>query len=92
MIILWYSKKPVGHNKIASTVKKLCAQVGVEGYKTNHSLRRTAATRLFQAGCDEQLIMDVTGHRSTDGVTEYKEVCLDQRRPCLTSSRTVGRR
>ena len=22
---VWYSKKPVGHNKIASTVKKLCA-------------------------------------------------------------------
>ena len=77
---VWYSRKPVGHNKIAFTVKKLCAQVGVEGYKTNHSLRRTAATRLFQAGCDEQLIMDVTGHRSTDGVREYKEVCLDQRK------------
>ena len=77
---VWYSRKPVGHNKITSTVKKLCAQVGVEGYKTNHSLRRTAATRLFQAGCDEQLIMDVTGHRSTDGVREYKEVCLDQRK------------
>ena len=77
---VWYSRKPVGHNKIASAVKKLCAQVGVEGYKTNHSLRRTAAMRLFQAGCDEQLIMDVTGHRSTDGVRECKEVCLDQRK------------
>ena len=43
---VWYSRKPVGHNKITSTVKKLCAQVGVEGYKTNHSLRRAAATRL----------------------------------------------
>ena len=61
-------------------VMNLCAQVGVEGYKTNHSLRRTAATRLFQAGCDEQLIMDATGHRSTDGVREYKEVHLDQRK------------
>ena len=73
-------KNPVGHNKIVSTVKKLCAEVGVEGYKTNHSLRRTAATRLFQAGYDEQLIMDVTRHRSTDGVMEYNEVCLDQRK------------
>ena len=66
---------PVGHNKLASTVKKLCSQVGVDGYKTNHSLLRTAATRLFQAGCDKQLI---TGHRSTEGVRQYKEVSLQQ--------------
>ena len=59
-------------------MKKLCAQVGVDGYKTNYSLRRTAAMRLFQAGCNEQLIMDVTRHRSTDGVKEYKELCFDQ--------------
>ena len=72
---VWHSRKPVGHNKLASTVKKLCSQVGVDGYKTNHSLRRTAATRLFQAGCDEQLI---TGHRSTEGVRQYKEVSLQQ--------------
>ena len=26
---VWCSKKPVGHNKIACTVKKLCVQVGV---------------------------------------------------------------
>ena len=28
------------------------------GFKTNHSLRVTSATRLFQGGVDEQLIMD----------------------------------
>ena len=28
---------------------------------TNHSLRATAATRLFEAGVDEQLIMQRTG-------------------------------
>jgi hypothetical protein len=77
---VWYSRKPVGHNKLASTVKRLCTEVGVSGYKTNHSLRRTAATRLFQAGCDEQLIMDVMGHRSIDGVRQYKEVSHDQRK------------
>ena len=65
---VWYSRKPVGHIKLASTVKKLRTQAGVDGYKTNHSLQMTAATRLFQAGCDEQLIMDVTGHRSANGV------------------------
>ena len=34
----------------------------------------TAATRLFDAGVDEQLIMKTTGHRSVAGVRSYKRV------------------
>ena len=40
----------------------------------NHSLRATAATRLFEAGVDEQLIMQRTGHLTTAGVRSYKRV------------------
>ena len=32
----------------------------------------TAATRLYNAGVDEQLIMETTGHRSLEGVRSYK--------------------
>ena len=45
---------------------------GVPGYFTNHSLRVTAATRLYDAQVDEATIMERTGHRSTDGVRAYK--------------------
>ena len=31
-----------------------------------------SAAQLFQAGVDEQLILDQTGHCSTDGVGVYK--------------------
>ena len=55
--IFWYSKTPVGHNTLAGTVSRICKKAGVSGYKTNHSLRVTSATRLFQNGIDEQLIM-----------------------------------
>ena len=44
------------------------------GYFTNHSLRATAATRLFEAKVDEQLIMHRTGHSTTSGVRSYKRV------------------
>jgi integrase len=63
---VWYTKIPVGHNTLSKTVKRLCAAAGIEGYKTNHSLRVTAATRLFKSGVDEQLIMSMTGHRSIE--------------------------
>ena len=38
----------------------------------DHSLRATAATRLFAAGMDEQFIMLQTGHRSATDVRSYK--------------------
>ena len=45
----------------------------------NHSLRATAATRLYQSGIDEQLVMERTGHRSLEGVRSYKRTSDTQR-------------
>ena len=44
---IWFSSTPVGHNTLHNTVKRLCKAAGIEGFKTNHSLRVSAATRLF---------------------------------------------
>ena len=77
---IWYSKVPVGHNTLSATVGRICKQGGLTGFKTNHSLRVTNATRLFQSGMDEQLIMSNTGHRSVDGVRSYKRIGEDQKK------------
>ena len=69
---------PVGYRTLMTTVNRLCKSASIDGYKTNHSLRVTAATRLFQQGVDEQLIMLRAGHRSIDGVRTYKRVSKDQ--------------
>ena len=68
----WFSREPLGHNKLSQTVQNMCSSAGIHGFRTNHSLRATSATRLFNAGADEQLIMERTGHRSVDGVRSYK--------------------
>lgn len=44
---------------------------------SNHSLRATAATRLYMAGVDEQLIAEKSGHRSVS-VRNYKRTSEDQ--------------
>ena len=75
----WYSCRPIGHNKLEGTVARLCQLAGIPGYRTNHSLRATTATRLYQAGVDEQLIMERTGHRSLDGVRRYKHTSMPQK-------------
>ena len=64
----------MGHNILGQTVKRLCQKAGIEGYFTNHSLRATAATCLFESKVDEQLIMQQTGHSTSTGVRSYKRI------------------
>ena len=68
----WFRKAALGHNKLSQVVPRLMKSAGIPGYFTNHSLRATAATRLYDAQVDEATIMDRTGHRSTSGVRTYK--------------------
>ena len=88
----WFTNKPVGHHTLRNTLSRLCKTAGITGYKSNHSLRATAATRLYQSGVDEQLVMERTGHRSLEGIRSYKRTSdmqrkavsdiLNSKRPC----------
>ena len=73
---MWYQKMAIGHNVLTNTVGPLCEVAGFKGHYMSHSLHATTATRLFEfeAGVDEQLIMQCTRHRSTDAVQSYKRV------------------
>ena len=73
---VWFSKVPCGHNTLQNIVPELIKRAGFTGYFTNHSLRATTATHLFNAGIDEQLIMNCTGYSSTDGVRAYKRMSM----------------
>ena len=74
----WFSKAPIGHGPLGDIIATMCKQAGIPGYRTNHSLRATAATRLYHKGADEQQIMEVTGHSSLDGVRSYKRTSKTQ--------------
>ena len=75
----WFTPKPIGHNLLQATVTCLCREAGISGFRTNHSLCATTATRMYQASIDEQLIMERTGHRSLEGVREYKRTSDNQK-------------
>ncbi len=68
---VWYYDIPVGINKLQSVVKEMCQEAGFQGNYSNHSLRSTSATRMYEAGIDEQIICKITGHRS-NAVRAYK--------------------
>ena len=53
-------------------MKKLCKKAGIPGYKTNHSLRATTATRAVDMGLPDKLVMERTGHRSVAALHSYQ--------------------
>ena len=67
----WYCDQPYGKNKVGTTVKKLCELAKIEGKFTNHSLCATSASRMYENNVPEQIIKEVTGHRS-ECVRVYK--------------------
>ena len=74
----WFSSVPVGKNHLGKMVKDMCSQAKIEGKKTNHSLRASGITTLFQAGVSEKVIQDRSGHRSLDGLRKYERVSEEQ--------------
>ena len=76
----WFSCRPLGNHPLSQTVGRMCKAAGIEGYRTNHSLRATSSSRLYQAGVEEKLVMERSGHRSVEGVRSYKRTSDDQRR------------
>ena len=69
--VLYYNKA-MGRESQGNVVKNIMRKAGFEGHFTNHSLRRSCATQLYEGGVPEQVIVETTGHRSCDGVREYK--------------------
>ena len=67
----WYGEQAVGINSLKKVVKNLLGKANIDGYFTNHSLRCTGSTRLFQAGIDRKIVKEVTGHVS-DAIDEYQ--------------------
>ena len=73
----WFTNQVVGKNKLNGMVKMMCEAAGLSP-KTNHSLRATSATEMFQAGVPEKVIQKISGHRSTDALRLYQRISDEQ--------------
>ena len=74
----WFSSVPVGKNALSKMVQEMCSKANIQGKKTNHSLRASGITQMFQAGLPEKVIQDRSGHRSLDGLRKYERVSEEQ--------------
>lgn len=73
----WYDNIPVGKNTLSTMVKDMFSEVNIQG-KSNHSLRASGATALFQKDVPERIVQKVTGHKSLDALRSYEKISLQQ--------------
>ena len=59
-------------------VKRFSQQAGLENGKTNHSLRATGATQLFDPGVPQRIIQECTGHKSVIPLRSYEQISHQQ--------------
>ena len=50
----------------------ICQRADLPVRYTNHSLRATAATRMFASGVPEKIVGEVTGHKSLKALHTYE--------------------
>ena len=70
----------MGKNTLSSMMKRMCTAACIEGNKTNHSLRASGTTELFQAQVPEKVIQERTGHRSLTAMRLYERTTNEQHR------------
>lgn len=59
----WFFSDPLLTNKLASMVESICEEASYSGNFTNHSLRATGTTTLFDARVPEAVIWKWTEHK-----------------------------
>lgn len=59
-------------------MSKMCEEAGISEKKTNHSLRASGASAMFNADIPEKVIKSVTGHKSSKALAIYERPTIQQ--------------
>lgn len=78
----WYSKREVkGKNKLGSMMTDISKAAKLSMVYTNHCIRATCVTQLFNKGFSVSDIQKVTGHKRPDSVQRYiKNISSEKKR------------
>ena len=78
----------MGRFKLSQIISDIAKHAKMEGKVTDHSLRVTATSRLYQNNVDGQLVLEITEHRSTSSLRSYK--CTSDRQMATVSDVLYG--
>ncbi|CAC5388409.1 unnamed protein product [Mytilus coruscus] len=87
---IWYRKQAMGKNTLSDFVKTMCEEAGVQGRKTNHSVRKTTFTALAHEKIPPAQIMQISGHKNVQSINEYCSASLNQQQEMSHILSNVG--
>ena len=77
----WYCGVALGHNALKKKLKDMFVLADLdEECVSNHSLRATGVSWLYESGISEKLIMECSGHLSVSGVRSYERTTAEQQK------------
>ena len=77
----WFFKNAIGHNVLAQLMKGMLTSVGIDSTaKSNHSLRATAISQMFQSNVAQKVIMERSGHLTKEGLASHERTTAQQQR------------
>ena len=64
----------MGRDTLQNKLKNMCKVADIKGNITNHSLRASSATQMYDStsGVPEKMIQERTGHRSLEALRMYE--------------------
>jgi len=90
---VWYENRPLGVNKLSTTMKEISMNAGLSRIYTNNPVRATAITLWANAGLSDRMIMAISGHRSEASLRSYhQQPSVNQLRKRCDVLRTVATR
>ena len=78
----WFLDCPMGKNRLAQIMSRLAKRAGLPECNkyTNHSVRRTMCTQLYQHGVPPVMIAQLTGHKNINSLSHYTVASEKQQR------------
>lgn len=74
---VWFKNQPIGINTLSKLMPKMATAANLTGSGkrfTNHSARKTLVQKLSDENVPPTQIMQVTGHRNLQSVTNYSHL------------------
>ena len=74
----WFTAIPLGKNKLTKMMKTMAVEGKLDKPLTNHSLCAYGVAKMFATNIPEKLMIERSGHRSVDGLRQYKRTNMLQ--------------
>lgn len=68
---LWYDNMAVGKNTLGKIMARVSEEAKLSKRYTNHCIRSTCITNLYENGIEARHIMEISGHKSESSVRSY---------------------